>query len=487
MERILIIDSGTTSVRAMLFDLHGQVKATEQLEFGQIFPQPGWVEHDPEEIWTSVRLCCQKVLTYSPATIIAIGITNQRETTVVWDKTTGKSLGNAIVWQDRRTAQFCSDLKKDQHEPLIRHKTGLLLDPYFSAAKIHWILTQYSAHSKAQQGKLLFGTIDSYLLWRLTAGKAHATDITNASRTMLFNIREKEWDPELLQLFGVPKEMLPEVKPNCAEFGYTSTDLFGESIPILAMVGDQQSALIGQGCVKSFAAKCTIGTGAFLMINSGEELYDVPDLVSTIGYEVKHELSYALEGSIFSAGTIIKWLRDQLKIISSSSETEQIAASLENNDGVYLVPAFTGLGAPYWDPLARGAIFGLTRETECAHLVRAGLEAIAYQIKDLLEPLATNCQLGSLKFDGGVTANRWLMQFISNLLQTPIRVSANKEATSLGAAYLTLLTTGHIKQLSDVATLASAVETFSPSMPQEKAEELYQQWLLAVDRTRTKV
>jgi glycerol kinase len=486
MERILIIDAGTTSVRAMLFDLRGQVKATEQLEFTQILPEPGWVEHDPDEIWTAVRLCCQKVLTYSPAAIIAIGITNQRETTVVWDKTTGKSLGNAIVWQDRRTAQFCLDLQKDQHEAQVRYKTGLLLDPYFSAAKIHWILNHYSAQSEAQQGQLLFGTIDSYLLWRLTAGKVHVTDITNASRTMLFNIREKKWDLELLQLFDIPESMLPEVKSNCAEFGYTTKELFGDAIPIVAMVGDQQSALIGQGCVNPFDSKCTIGTGSFLMINTGGELQNVTDLLNTIAYEVDHTVCYALEGSIFSAGTIITWLQDQLKIISSSSETEQLAANLKDNGGVYLVPAFTGLGAPYWDPQARAAIFGLTRETECAHLARAGLEAIAYQIKDLIQPLATVCKLESLKLDGGVTANRWLMQFISNLLQIPIRVSANKEATSLGAAYLTLLATGHIKKLSDVSALASIVETFRPNMAPKEAEKLYQQWLIAVDRTRTR-
>lgn len=488
MDRILIIDAGTTSVRAIIYDCNGQVLSIKQAEFPQYFPQPGWVEHNPEEIWQAVVACCRGVLiaTGTIATnIIAIGITNQRETTVVWDRLTGSALDNAIVWQDRRTAQLCLELKEQGLESSVHAKTGLLLDPYFSAAKIAWLLDHHHMRSKAARAELLFGTIDCYLLWRLTAGKVHATDLTNASRTMLFNIHSKAWDAELLDLFGIPAVMLPQLKDNCANFGVTDRALFGVEIPIVVMIGDQQAALVGQGCIHPNDAKSTYGTGTFLMVNTGEQLVEVPHLLTTIAYSVRDQTHYAIEGSIFAAGTIIDWLSDRLHLVQSSHDVEQLATSISDNGGVYLVPAFTGLGAPYWDPLARGAIFGLTRDTQAAHLARAGLEAIAYQTKDLLNMLNPTCSFQSLRVDGGVTVNQWLMQFLANILQMPIHVSQNKEATSLGAAYLTMLATGHLENFEAITQLAAIEVTFHPNVTSSQTDIWYAQWCDAVKRVRT--
>lgn len=482
MECVLIIDAGTTSVRATLFDSNAFALASHQLELEQHFPKPGWVEHDPEEIWSKIVTCCAKVLAEA-GSVIGLGITNQRETTVVWEKETGKCLGNAIVWQDRRTADYCNALKT-KHESVIRAKTGLLLDPYFSAPKLNWMLDHYQVLNKAKEGDLLFGTIDTFLLWRLTKGQVHATDMTNASRTLLFNIKKQCWDDELLEIFQIPKAMLPEVKENTGNFGVVEQTLFKKSIPVVAMIGDQQAASIGQGCLNHNDAKCTYGTGAFLMIDTGNQIATVDHLLNTIAYCADNRVNYAIEGSIFAAGTIIKWLRDQMGLINHAAQVDCLASSLDDNGGVYLIPAFTGLGAPYWDALARGAIFGLTRDTRPSHIVRAGLEAIAYQTKDLLNILQDQCQLAKLRVDGGVTASAWLMQFLADLLGIPIEVNANKEATSLGTAYLSLFAVGVIKDFASIRDLPKIESVFQPNMSRSKADALYSDWLDAVRRTR---
>lgn len=483
MDKILVIDQGTTSTRGIVFNIDGSIHTTHQIEHQQFFPKLGWVEHDPEEIWSAVKNCCAALLKSSDQKIMGIGITNQRETTVVWERESGKCLGNAIVWQDRRTTDFCEVLKQQNLESLVYQKTGLLLDPYFSASKIQWILNQNpGSFERAKKGELLFGTIDSFLLWRLTKGESHATDITNAARTLLFNIHTLSWDDELLEIFSIPKAMLPVVKDNCDDFGITSKDVLGHELPVLAMVGDQQGALIGQGCLQAGEAKCTFGTGSFLMINTGHKI--IPShhkLLNTIAYKFDSTINYAIEGSSFAAGSIIKWFRDQMHLIKTANESEILACQLSDNGGVYFVPAFTGLGAPYWDPNVRGSIIGITRDTHASHVVRAGLEAMAYQTKDLLND--EKVSLKSLKVDGGVTANNWLMQFLADILQLPILVSDVKEATALGAAYLVGLSTRKIKRLEDILLFLKPPQTFYPEMDAEKAGELYGGWKEAVRKT----
>src|SRR5581483_266292 len=422
---ILAIDQGTTSTRAIAFSTTGDAVATAQRALPQIFPADGWVEHDPEEIWAATVEVCRKVLAeVGPDRLGAIGITNQRETAVIWDRKTGKPIHNAIVWQDRREATLCRKLIEAGHEPMIQQKTGLLIDSYFSATKIAWILENVAgARAKADQGELAFGTIDSFLLWRLTGGKVHATDITNASRTMLFDIHRTDWDDGLLRLFGVPKSLLPAVKPNAGVFGTSLVDGIGIALPIAGMAGDQQAAVIGQACLKPGMIKSTYGTGCFALLNTGDEAKPSQNrLLTTIAYELGDRFAYAVEGSIFVAGAAVQWLRDGLKLIHDAGETDSLAKSASNSSNVYLVPAFTGLGAPYWDPEARGALLGLTRDTGIAEVVRSALEAVCYQTQDLMAAMGADggTRPTALRVDGGMARNDWVLQFLADILQLPV-------------------------------------------------------------------
>jgi len=438
---ILAIDQGTTSSRAMIFDEKGHCIALAQKEFTQIYPQDGWVEHDPEEIWQSVLEVCRQALQQAGeegVEVAGIGITNQRETTLVWDRQTGKPIYNAIVWQDRRTADSCAELKAAGKEEHVAECTGLLLDPYFSATKLAWILDHVvGARAKAEKGELAFGTVDSFLLWRLTGGQAHATDATNASRTMLFNIHTQEWDSSLLEMFHIPEALLPAVKDCIADFGTTDAKLFGRAIPIGGIAGDQQAAAIGQACFEPGMIKSTYGTGCFVLMNTGQKaLRSRNRLLTTVAYRVDGQTSYAIEGSIFAAGAAVQWIRDGLKLIDSAGEVEGLAQGLNSNHGVYLVPAFTGLGAPHWDPQARGAIFGLTRDTGIAEIVRATLESVGYQTYDLMEAMKRDSKTGSkaLRVDGGMAANNWFLQFLADLLDVPVERPRVTE-TSLGGGF----------------------------------------------------
>jgi glycerol kinase len=488
---ILSIDQGTTSSRAMLFDEDGHAAFTAQQEFTQLFPRDGWVEHNPEEIWTkTLGVVCEALEHASTAgrQIAAIGITNQRETTVVWDRSSGEPVYNAIVWQDRRTADFCEGLRAQGHEANVAAKTGLLLDPYFSGTKINWILENVKgARARAENGELAFGTIDSFLIWRLTGGKSHATDATNASRTLLFNIHDQCWDSELLDLMSVPAALLPEVLDCAAEFGTTSKDLLGAEIPIAGVAGDQQAALIGQACFEPGMIKSTYGTGCFMMLNTGEQaLSSSNKLLTTVGYRLNGKTSYALEGSIFVAGAAVQWLRDGLGIIDSAEQTEVMAASLESNQGVYLVPAFTGLGAPPWDPDARGAIFGITRDTGPAQLVRATLESVCYQTFDLLEAKRRDGLTPTrLRVDGGMVQNNWLCQFLANLLNIIVERPAQTETTALGAAYLAGLQVGIFSSLEDIAQRWQADQEFDPAMENSARNLLLADWHEAVIKVKT--
>ncbi|MBU3070062.1 glycerol kinase GlpK [Aestuariicella sp. G3-2] len=486
---ILSIDQGTTSSRAIIFNEQGLPLQQAQQEFEQIFPEDGWVEHDPETIWQTTLEVCQQAIRQARLNafdITCIGITNQRETTVVWDKNTGKPIYNAIVWQDRRTAETCETLRQQGREPIIAGKTGLLIDPYFSATKIHWILENIEgAKEKAQQGELLFGTIDSFLLWRLSGGKSHKTDATNASRTMLFNIHEQQWDNDLLDLFSIPKSMLPEVCDCSADFGSTLPELLGAEIPITGIAGDQQAALIGQACFKPGMAKSTYGTGCFMILNTGKTAVQSENrLLTTIGYRLNGDVTYAIEGSIFIAGAAIQWLRDGLQLIDHASQSEALAESADQKSGVYLVPAFTGLGAPYWDPNARGAITGLTRDTGIKEIVAAGLRSVCYQTRDLLEAMAADgASLPStLRVDGGMVQNNWLVQFLANLLNTDVERPQITETTALGAAYLAGLHSGIFCSLEQIQKLWACEQKFSPEMKEATREKLYQGWLDAVRR-----
>ncbi|TNF39405.1 MAG: glycerol kinase [Cytophagales bacterium] len=488
---ILALDQGTTSSRAIIFDKKGQIVSVAQKEFKQYFPKQGWVEHDPEEIWTSQSAVLIESLVNKgiPADqIAAIGITNQRETTIVWDRKTSKPIYNAIVWQDRRTAAYCNELKEKGHAELIASKTGLIIDAYFSATKIRWILENVEgAKEKAEAGELAFGTVDSWLIWKLTAGKSHLTDITNASRTMIFNIHSQEWDKELLDLFGIPESMLPEVK-SCSEvFTETAGDVLKTKIPIAGVAGDQQSALFGQLCTEPGMAKTTYGTGCFLVMNTGKEaVRSKNQLLTTVAWKIGDEINYALEGSVFIGGAAIQWLRDGMEMFSHAKQTEKLASSLEDNDGVYFVPALAGLGAPHWDQNARGAFFGITRGTTIAHMTRAALEAIAYQVHDVLKAMEKDSgkPTQELRVDGGATANNFLMQFQADILGCEIKRPEIIETTAIGAAFLAGLAVGFWKNSEELQDLWNSEKEFHPQMDSAKKEKLVHFWNKAVERAK---
>ena len=489
MKYILALDQGTTSSRAIIFDHAGSIKAVAQKEFPQIFPQPGWVEHDANEIWGTQAGVAAQALAEAGLTagdIAAIGITNQRETTVVWDRRTGKPICNAIVWQDRRTAGMCDRLKARGLEPLIRKKTGLVLDAYFSASKLQWILRNVAgARAKAKAGELAFGTVDSWLVWNLTGGKQHVTDISNASRTMLLNIKTGGWDEELLGLFDVPRSILPEVRSSSEVYGEASH--FSPSIPISGIAGDQQAALFGQMCTRPGMVKNTYGTGCFMLMNTGTKpIASKNNLLTTVAWRIGHRTEYALEGSIFIAGAVVQWLRDGVGIIKSSPEVETLAAQVKDNGGVYLVPAFAGLGAPHWDQYARGAIAGLTRGTNAAHLARAALEGIAYQVMDVLKAMEADAgiRLKQLRVDGGACSNNLLMQFQSDLLGVPVVRPKVAETTALGAAYLAGLAVGFWKNEADIATQWQVDRKFQPAMKSATRKQLCAGWTKALTRAK---
>jgi glycerol kinase len=488
---ILAIDQGTTSSRAIIFNKKGEIKFIAQKEFKQIYPQAGWVEHDPIEIWSSQASVIAEVisnLSLNEKSIAAIGITNQRETTVLWDRETGKPVYNAIVWQDRRTSEICSELIAMEFEEKVKAKTGLIIDAYFSGTKIKWILDNISGvREKAERGKLAFGTIDSWLVWNLTRGEKHITDITNASRTMLFNIHTHEWDQEILEILGIPQSILPEVKSSSEIYGETATLLFASKVPIAGIAGDQQSALFGQMCIKPGMSKNTYGTGGFLMLNTGT----VPttsknNLLTTIGWKIDNKVIYALEGSIFIAGAVVQWLRDELQIIKSAYEIEELAGSVEDNGGVFMVPAFTGLGAPHWDQFARGAIFGITRGTKRGHIARAALESIAFQTMDVLKAMESDSGINvtELRVDGGATANNLLMQIQSDILGIPIVRPKISETTALGVAYLAGLAVGYWNGYEEIATQWKIDKKFEPKPNNIKIQQIKNFWSKAVSRTK---
>ena len=489
---ILALDQGTTSSRAILFDQNGRIVKTAQKEFTQIYPKPGWVEHDPMEIWgTQSGVAREAIETQGidPREIAAIGITNQRETTVVWDRKTGKPVYNAIVWQCRRTAAICDDLKARGLEEYIRQNTGLVVDAYFSGTKVKWILDNVDgARTKAEAGDLLFGNIDTWLIWNLTRGKVHVTDSSNASRTLLYNIRELKWDERILKELGIPKSMLPEVKPSSAVYGYTAESTFGGAeIPIAGIAGDQQAALFGQTCFEPGMAKNTYGTGCFMLMNTGEKMIPSKNgLLTTIAWGIDGKVEYALEGSIFIAGAAVQWLRDEMKLIVNAAESETCAAAVEDTHGVYVVPAFSGLGAPHWDMYARGAIVGLTRGANRNHIVRATLESIAYQTRDVLQAMQddSGIRLATLKVDGGATANNFLMQFQSDILGVNVARPKVTETTALGAAYLAGLAVGFWRSREEVKKNWGMDRLFESRIRETQRQELYDGWKKAVERSR---
>jgi glycerol kinase len=490
---VLAIDQGTTSSRAILFDAGRAVVATGQQEFPQHFPNSGWVEHDPEDLWTSTVATCRSAIAQAgadAAQIAAIGITNQRETTVVWDRATGKAIHNAIVWQDRRTADRCARLKAEGHEPEVSARTGLLLDPYFSGTKAAWILDQVEgARARAERGELLFGTVDSWLIWRLTGGVAHLTDATNASRTMLYNIRKGCWDEDLCRLIGVPMAMLPNVRDCAADFGRTRADLFGREIPILGVAGDQQAAAVGQACFTPGMMKSTYGTGCFALLNTGDApVASTNRLLTTVAFQLDGKPSYALEGSIFVAGAVVQWLRDGLKIIGAAAETQPLASQADPAQPVYLVPAFVGLGAPYWDAECRGAMFGLTRNTGPAEIARAALESVGYQTRDLLEAMRGDWAAAGdtiLRVDGGMTASDWTMQFLADVIGAPVDRPKVLETTALGAAWLAGMRAGIYPGAAEFARSWELGRRFEPAMAAADREQKYAGWKDAVGRTLT--
>jgi glycerol kinase len=491
MAYILALDQGTTSSRAILFDEEGAIESVAQREFEQVFPQPGWVEHDPEEIWTSQISVAVEALgrvDVRPRDVAAIGITNQRETTIVWDRESGKPAYNAIVWQDRRTAQFCDELKAQGYEALIQERTGLLIDAYFSASKISWILDNVSgARQRAEAGKLAFGTVDSWLIWKLTSGRIHATDVTNASRTMLFNINTAQWDEELLQLFRIPSSMFPHVGASSENYSEVTTTLGLGGIAIAGIAGDQQASLFGQRCTAPGLTKNTYGTGCFLLQNVGTRPVKSSNrLVTTIAWKLGNVVEYALEGSVFVGGAVVQWLRDGLGLIRTSSDIEALAASVPDNGGVYFVPAFVGLGAPHWDQYARGTISGLTRGSTAGHIARAALESIAYQVADLLDATQrdSGTPLKELKVDGGATANNALMQFQADILGIPVVRPAMMESTALGAAYLAGLSAGVWRDIQQINSLPQKEHRFEPRMAQSQAESLRARWNEALSRAK---
>lgn len=486
---ILSLDQGTSSSRAIVFDEKGEIRAVAQREFRQIFPQSGWVEHDPHEIWSSQASVIAEAIAsigINGLDIAAIGITNQRETTIVWDRITGEPVYNAIVWQDRRTSAYCDALKAEGRTEFIREKTGLIIDAYFSATKIKWILDHVEGvREKAEAGKLAFGTVDSWLIWRLTRGEVHVTDVTNASRTMLYNINRLAWDEELLELFGIPRSMMPEVKSSSEIYGHTKTTLFAHKVPIAGIAGDQQAALFGQMCIEPGMVKNTYGTGCFLLMNSGDKpVFSRNNLITTIAWKIGDQVTYALEGSIFVGGAIVQWLRDGLGIIRSSSEIEALADRVPDTGGVYFVPALTGLAAPYWDQYARGAISGISRGTTAAHIARAALEGIAYQTMDVVNAMMRDAEieLKELRVDGGAAANNLLMQFQADILRTTVIRPKIIETTALGAAYLAGLAVGYWKNTDEIRQQWQIDHRFEPSGNNEKVMNLIEGWRNAVDR-----
>lgn len=487
---ILALDQGTSSSRAIVFDHNGHTKAVAQKEFTQIFPKPGWVEHNPMEIWSSQASVIAEAITsidINGLDIAAIGITNQRETTIVWDAETGEPVYNAIVWQDRRTSEYCDSLKTEGLTDRIRSKTGLIIDAYFSATKIRWILENVpGAREKADMGKLRFGTVDTWLIWMLTRGEVHVTDVSNASRTMVYNIHDLCWDKELLNLFGIPESMMPQVKSSSEVYGHTKTTLFAHEVPIAGIAGDQQAALFGQMCTEPGAVKNTYGTGCFLLMNSGEKpIMSSNNLLTTIAWKIGDKVSYALEGSIFVAGSVVQWLRDGLGIIRSSSEVEALAASVPDNGGVYFVPALTGLGAPYWDQYAKGSLYGISRGTTAAHIARAALEGIAFQTMDIVNAMQKDAgvELAELKVDGGASRNNLLMQFQADILGTTVIRPKVTETTALGAAYLAGLAVGYWESIGHIKSQWAVDASFSPSAPEDTVKELKEGWADAIERT----
>ena len=489
---ILSIDQGTTSSRAILFNKDGEIKGVAQREFKQHFPQSGWVEHDANEIWTSVLSVMAEVMNehnIRAEQIEGIGITNQRETTVVWDKNTGRPIYHVIVWQSRQTQSICQELKDQGHEALFRDKTGLLLDPYFAGTKVKWILDNVDgAREKADNGDLLFGTIDSWLVWKLSGKEAHITDYTNASRTLMFNIHDLKWDKELLDILEVPESMLPEVKPSSEVYAHTvDYHFFGQNVPIAGIAGDQQAALFGQACFDKGDVKNTYGTGGFMLMNTGEEAVKSDSgLLTTIAYGIDGKVNYALEGSIFVSGSAIQWLRDGLRMINSAPQTENYATRVDSTEGVYVVPAFVGLGTPYWDSEARGAIFGLTRGTEKEHFIRATLESLCYQTRDVMEAMSkdSGIEVQNLRVDGGAVKNNFIMQFQADIVNTPVERPEIQETTALGAAYLAGLAVGFWESKDDIANRWKLEEEFEPKMEEEQRTKLYKGWKKAVEATQ---
>ncbi len=485
---ILALDQGTTSSRAVIFDESGNIVSIAQKEFTQIFPKPGWVEHDPMEIWATQSAMANEVLSkkeLNASNITAIGITNQRETVVVWDKKTGKPIYNAIVWQDKRTANYCDELKQQGKSKLIREKTGLVIDSYFSGTKVKWLLDNVDgARTRAENGELLMGTIDSWLIWNMTKGELHITDVTNASRTLLYNINTMDWDDELLQLLNIPKSMLPKVKQSSEIYGNTDVDFLGATIPISGIAGDQQAALFGQMCTKDGMVKNTYGTGCFMLMNIGEKpIVSKNNLLTTVAWKINGKTTYALEGSIFIAGAVVQWLRDGLKIIEKSSDIESLANTVESSDGVYFVPAFAGLGAPYWNQHAQGSIFGLTRGSTDAHIARASLEAIAYQTMDVLKAMEADSgvSIKELRVDGGATVNNLLMQFQADVLNTVTVRPKIVETTVMGAAYLAGLAIGYWDSLEEIQEIWKTDVFFKPKTDREEIEKGIKGWYRAID------
>ena len=487
---ILAIDQGTTSTRSMTFGTDGVPRQTVRREFAQHYPQSGWVEHDAEDIWRDTVETLKEAADADGGKVAAIGITNQRETVVVWDRETGKPVHNAIVWQDRRTARLCAQLKADGNEPLVRERTGLILDPYFSGTKLKWILDNVDGvRARADRGELAFGTIDSFLLWRLTGGKLHATDASNASRTLLFDIHKGAWDPDMLRMLDIPESLLPDVKNNSTLFGETTSDLLGKAVPIGGMAGDQQAAVVGQACFQRGDAKSTYGTGCFVLLNTGKEAVTSKNgMLTTIAYQLDGEITYALEGSIFVAGAAVKWLRDGLGLINQASDTDDMATKLDGNDGVYMVPAFVGLGAPHWDPDARASITGLTFAATGSHIARAALESVAYQTADLMNAMVADGARDArqIRVDGGMAANDWFCQFLADMLDTDVVRPANIETTAAGAAFLAGMAVGIWNGPADIAAAWKEDRAFSPAMKADARKALMTGWQDAVDRTSSR-
>jgi len=498
-EHILAIDQGTTSTRAIVFNSLAEPIGTAQVELSQHFPQPGWVEHDPIEIAEAAVSVAKQAIgraRLTPDDIAAIGITNQRETTIVWERATGRPVANAIVWQDRRTAEICRDISRTDHAKDIRQITGLVVDPYFSATKLMWLLSTIpNGQARAEAGDLCFGTVDSWLLWHLTGGEVHATDATNASRTMLLNLHDLQWDPEMLKLFNIPEVMLPEVKGSADDFGVTSRSVFGAEIPITAMAGDQHAALYGQACFKNGQIKCTYGTGAFVLVNKGTTVptqhADGNDagLLATLGFRVGSRKTYAIEGSVFVTGATVQWLRDGLGVISNAPETVDMAMAVDSNEGVYFVPAFVGLGAPHWQPDATGSITGLTRGSDKNHIVRAALESTAYQVKDVVDAMerGRSRSTQSLRADGGQSSNPFVMQFQADILDRPVEVAGVTETTALGAAFLAGRGVGLWRSDAEIESLWKASYIYEPSMSESERNSLYSGWLEALKRTLPRI